>query len=88
MKKAPDDDLDQGMYSLAAIPFPGPNDHKLGFGSASTPSISRGAVGMRRAGTLIRSPIEGKQRDKEKQPEGDQRGSEVLEHPLNCILSS
>lgn len=43
---------------------------------------------MRRAGTLIRSPIEGKQRDKEKQAEGDQRASEVLQHPLNCILLS
>lgn len=60
VKKAPDDDLDQG------------------FGGVSTPSISRGAGGMRRAGTLIRSPIEGKQRDKEKQADGDQRASEVF----------
>lgn len=72
------------VRSLPSL-FP-PNDRKIGFGGASTPSISRGTVGMRRAGTLIRSPIEGKQRDKER--DGDHRASEVLQHLLNCILSS
>ncbi|KAG6911564.1 hypothetical protein DXG01_011866 [Tephrocybe rancida] len=46
---------------------------------SSTPTtVSKGTAGMRRAGTIIRSPIEGRNRDREKVPDGDLRASEVF----------
>ncbi|KDR85366.1 hypothetical protein GALMADRAFT_234191 [Galerina marginata CBS 339.88] len=46
-------------------------------GASSTPAGSKG-VGMRRAGTLIRSPIESRQKDKDKPSDGELRASEVF----------
>lgn len=63
-----------------------------GFGVSSTPLGSKEA-GMRRAGTLIRSPIERRQRDKDKQQtDGELRASEVcisdvLEDAVNFSLA-
>ncbi|KAG6818073.1 hypothetical protein H0H87_009228 [Tephrocybe sp. NHM501043] len=48
------------------------------FSSTPTSGVSKGAAGMRRAGTIIRSPIEGRNRDKDKAPDGDLRASEVF----------
>ncbi|KAF9479714.1 exocyst complex component, sec3 subunit [Pholiota conissans] len=61
-----------------------------GFGTTVTPLASKGATGMRRAGTIIRSPIESRQREKERrQQDGDMRASEVfglfLEQIANLI---
>lgn len=50
----------------------------LGFGTVSTPLTAKGAAGMRRAGTIIRSPIESRHRGQEKQTSGEMRASEVL----------
>jgi hypothetical protein len=47
---------------------------------------TKGAVGMRRAGTLIRSPIEGRQRERERQNNGDLRASEVKFHSCNLVI--
>ncbi|KAF8973564.1 exocyst complex component Sec3-domain-containing protein [Flammula alnicola] len=59
------------------------------FGTPSTPLTSKGAASIRRAGTIIRSPIESRQRDKDKQTDGDMRASEVfglfLEQVANLI---
>ncbi|KAF4623518.1 hypothetical protein D9613_002135 [Agrocybe pediades] len=51
----------------------------LGLGTAAVPS-SKGVAtaGMRRAGTILRSPIESRQRDRDKQADGDLRASEVF----------
>ncbi|CAA7268018.1 unnamed protein product [Cyclocybe aegerita] len=54
------------------------DEQDQGFGTVSTPLAARGAAGMRRAGTLIRSPIESRQKDREKQSDGDMRASEVF----------
>ncbi|TFK30812.1 exocyst protein [Coprinopsis marcescibilis] len=51
------------------------------------PPVSRSAAGMRRAGTLIRSPLEGR-RDKEKNAEGDLRASEAFLMVLEQMQSS
>jgi exocyst complex component 1 len=56
---------------------------KVGFSPVPTPLTAKGAVGLRRAGTLIKSPIEGRQRDREKHKNGDLRASEV-----NLILAT
>ncbi|PPQ62995.1 hypothetical protein CVT24_006101 [Panaeolus cyanescens] len=76
VKKAPEEELEQGK-----------RNHCFG-SSQSAPLTARGAAGMRRAGTLIRSPIENRQRerDKEKAPDGEQRASEVFRMFLDQIL--
>ncbi|GLB35990.1 putative exocyst complex component SEC3 N-terminal PIP2 binding PH [Lyophyllum shimeji] len=48
------------------------------FSSTAISGVSKGAAGMRRAGTIIRSPIEGRNKDKDKTPEGDLRASEAF----------
>ncbi|KAF8078783.1 exocyst complex component, sec3 subunit [Lyophyllum atratum] len=48
------------------------------FSSTPTTGVSKGAAGMRRAGTIIRSPIEGRNKDKDKTPDGDLRASDVF----------
>lgn len=50
---------------------------RTGFSSSIQTGISKGAAGMRRAGTIIRSPIEGRQKDKDKTSDGDLRAAEV-----------
>ncbi|KAF8898913.1 exocyst complex component Sec3-domain-containing protein [Infundibulicybe gibba] len=62
VKKAPDDDVDQGLPR-----FTSPNT-----------ANSKGAAGIRRAGTLIRSPIDSRHKDKDKNQAGDLRVSEVF----------
>ncbi|KAF9527786.1 exocyst complex component Sec3-domain-containing protein [Crepidotus variabilis] len=47
-------------------------------GAITSPVPSKTTAGIRRAGTIIRSPIEGRQKDKDKQIDGDQRASEVF----------
>lgn len=59
---------------------------KVGFSPVPTPLTAKGAVGMRRAGTLIKSPMEGRQRDREKQNNGDLRASEVKSLSCNLIV--
>ena len=45
----------------------------------ATPTPTTGkTTPMRRAGTIIRSPLEGRNKDKEKGPDGDMRASEVI----------
>lgn len=60
---------------------------KVGFSPTPAPLAAKGTVGMRRAGTLIRSPIEGRQRDREKQSYGDLRASEVKSYFCNLVIS-
>jgi hypothetical protein len=43
----------------------------------SATNVSKNASGLRRAGTLVRSPIEGRQKDKDKTSDGTLRVSEV-----------
>lgn len=50
-----------------------------GFSTTPTTGASKGAAGMRRAGTIIRSPIESRNKDKDKVPDGDLRASEVYQ---------
>ena len=59
---------------------------KVGFSPVPTPLTAKGAVGMRRAGTLIKSPMEGRQRDREKQNNGDLRASEVKSRSCNLVV--
>ncbi|KAF5388572.1 hypothetical protein D9757_004587 [Collybiopsis confluens] len=47
------------------------------FSAAPTPTNAKGS-GMRRAGTIIRSPLEGRNKDKDKNASGDLAASEVL----------
>jgi exocyst complex component 1 len=75
IKKPPEDEFDQGMR-LRSVPLSSLSQRmgNVGFSPVSTPL---GAVGMRRAGTLIKSPMESRQRDREKQSNGNLRASEV-----------
>ncbi|KAF5384820.1 hypothetical protein D9615_001378 [Tricholomella constricta] len=52
--------------------------HEHSFSSTPATVVSKGAVGMRRAGTIIRSPIEGRHKEKDKTPDGDLRVSEAF----------
>jgi hypothetical protein len=47
------------------------------FSTSPLVSASRAAAGMRRAGTLIRSPIEGRTNKDKDKADGDMRASEV-----------
>ncbi|THV06009.1 exocyst complex component sec3 subunit [Dendrothele bispora CBS 962.96] len=49
-----------------------------------TPTTSK-ASGMRRAGTIIRSPLDGRNKDKDRGPDGDMRASEVFTLVLEQI---
>ncbi|KAJ8083824.1 hypothetical protein AAF712_000742 [Marasmius tenuissimus] len=52
----------------------------------ATPTPTTGkTTPMRRAGTIIRSPLESRNKDKEKGPDGDMRASEVLNLLLDQI---
>ncbi|KAJ7487422.1 exocyst complex component Sec3-domain-containing protein [Mycena galericulata] len=54
-------------------------DHDQGFGPTPTVgAYGKGATGMRRAGTLIRSPMEARNKDKDKPSDAALRASEVL----------
>jgi hypothetical protein len=48
-----------------------------GFGVTPTTSVYKGGTGMLRAGTFIRSPMEGRNRDKDKNLNSDLLASEV-----------
>ncbi|KAG5647578.1 hypothetical protein DXG03_008931 [Asterophora parasitica] len=52
--------------------------HEHSFSSTPTTAVYKGASGIRRAGTIIRSPIEGRQKEKDKSPDGDLRASEAF----------
>ncbi|PPQ67093.1 hypothetical protein CVT25_005694 [Psilocybe cyanescens] len=54
------------------------DENDQAFGIVSAPSSLKATTGMRRAGTLIRSPMESRQRDKDKQNDGYLRASEVF----------
>ena len=61
---------------------------KVGFSPVPTPLTSKGSVGTRRGGTLIKSPLaEGRQRDRERQENGDLRASEVKSISCNLLAS-
>ncbi|KAJ7293415.1 exocyst complex component Sec3-domain-containing protein [Mycena rebaudengoi] len=54
-------------------------DQDQGFGiTPAAGAISKGATGMRRAGTLIRSPMDSRNKDKDKSSDATLRASEVL----------
>ena len=53
--------------------------------SPQTATVSRGAT-IRRAGTMVRSPLDGRPRDKAAEKEGELRGYEVW--PVNVIEKS
>lgn len=59
---------------------------KVGFSPVPTPSTAKGAVGMRRTGTFIKSPVEGRHRDREKQNNGDLRASEVKANSCHLVV--
>ncbi|KAF6766570.1 exocyst protein [Ephemerocybe angulata] len=63
------------------------DDQESGFGGATAP-VSKAGAGMRRAGTLIRSPLEGRGKDRDKNVSGDQRASEVFDLVLDQIQTS
>ncbi|KAJ7596864.1 exocyst complex component Sec3-domain-containing protein [Mycena floridula] len=64
---------------------PAEEDGELGFSLAVTPSSSKTTAGMRRAGTLIRSPLEAR-REKEK-VEGDMIAADVFGLVLEQIAT-
>ncbi|KAG6885399.1 hypothetical protein C0993_002132 [Termitomyces sp. T159_Od127] len=73
-------EMDETVYAkLCAMKF---TAEKPGFSSTLTSGSSKGTAGMRRAGTIIRSPIEGRNRDKDKVTDGDSRASEINEAGL------
>ena len=55
------------------------SEHDLGLGVTS-PTPSRAAAGMRRAGTIVRSPLEAR-RERREQADGDMGASDV------CVMS-
>ena len=59
---------------------------KVGFSPVPTPLTAKGSVGIRRGGALIKSPLEGRQRDREKQENGDLRPSEVKSISCNLVV--
>lgn len=50
----------------------------VGFGTVTSPLTARGTAGMRRAGTIMRAPIDGRSREKDREAEGSLRASEVI----------
>lgn len=54
----------------------------------STTSASKSATSLRRAGTLIRSPVESKNKDKDKDraSDGDLLAAEVRDIPIGPLL--
>lgn len=54
-----------------------------GFNLASANHVSKSASGIRRAGTIIRSPIEGRQKERDKTSDGSLRASEVSRGDLS-----
>ncbi|KAJ6509372.1 exocyst complex component Sec3-domain-containing protein [Mycena vitilis] len=54
-------------------------EHDTGFGTTPTAgTYSKGATGMRRAGTLMRSPLEARNKDRDRNTDGTLRASEVF----------
>ncbi|KAK7468715.1 hypothetical protein VKT23_003218 [Stygiomarasmius scandens] len=53
--------------------------------SNTTPTGSKASSGMKRAGTIIRSPLDGRNKDKDKGPDGDMKASEVFTLVLEQI---
>ncbi|KAG5636373.1 hypothetical protein H0H81_008291 [Sphagnurus paluster] len=62
--------------------------HEHSFSSTPTTVVSKGTAGMRRAGTIIRSPIEGRNKEKDKTPDGDLRASEAFGLVLEQLAPS
>ncbi|KAJ7102098.1 exocyst complex component sec3 subunit [Mycena belliarum] len=68
---------------------PSDEDQDQGFGPTPTVgTYAKGATGMRRAGTLIRSPLDARNRDKDKASDGTLRASEVFVLILEQIAPS
>ncbi|KAF8807747.1 exocyst complex component, sec3 subunit [Phlegmacium glaucopus] len=72
---------------LNLVKKPPEDELDQGFSPVPAPLTGKGTVGIRRAGTLIRSPIEGRQRDREKQSSGDLRASEAFGMFLEQLVS-
>ncbi|KAJ6519655.1 exocyst complex component sec3 subunit [Mycena sanguinolenta] len=54
-------------------------EHDQGFGPTPTVgTYAKGVTGMRRAGTVIRSPLDARNKDKEKNADGTKKASEVF----------
>lgn len=77
IKKVSEDTQEYGSWYSFANPMTPPHSHWKGFNSASTTNASKTTSGIRRAGTIIRSPIEGRQKEKDKTSDGSLRVSEV-----------
>ncbi|KAF4605051.1 hypothetical protein EYR40_003834 [Pleurotus pulmonarius] len=60
-------------------------DQEITLGTSSTGNNIKASTGMRRAGTLIRSPLESRHRDKEKTADGDLRVSEAFSFLLEEV---
>ncbi|KAJ7275209.1 exocyst complex component sec3 subunit [Mycena haematopus] len=61
-------------------------DQDQGFGPTPTVgTYAKGVTGMRRAGTVIRSPLEARNKDKEKNSDGTKKASEVFSLILEQI---
>ncbi|KDQ30968.1 hypothetical protein PLEOSDRAFT_1036431 [Pleurotus ostreatus PC15] len=60
-------------------------DQEITLGTSNTGGNIKASTGMRRAGTLIRSPLESRHRDKEKTADGDLRASEAFSFLLEEI---
>ena len=59
----------------------------IGFGvtSPTTSTTQKAAAGMRRAGTIVRSPLEAR-RERKERSDGDTRAADVSSPPLSGLL--
>ena len=77
IKKGTDEDDGGEQIALVALVTDGRNCCFTGFGGATPAGATgRAAAGVRRAGTIVRSPLEGRKERKE-QNDGDMRASDV-----------
>ncbi|KAG6854240.1 hypothetical protein C0991_009258 [Blastosporella zonata] len=85
VKKTSEDTQDGTPFASSSLIKLSPT---TGFSSSLATGVSKSAAGMRRAGTIIRSPIEGRNRDKDKIPDGDTRASEIFDFVLAQLTSA
>ncbi|KAI0068299.1 exocyst complex component sec3 subunit [Artomyces pyxidatus] len=71
-------------YSTVVKKVPEEDLDQTGFAMSPTTTTSRAAGGLRRAGTIVRSPLEGK-REKDRHLDGDMAASEAFGHILEQV---
>ncbi|KAG6821354.1 hypothetical protein H0H93_014151 [Arthromyces matolae] len=86
IKKFPEEGHDQSMSRFVASVIL--SQRPSGFSPTLSAVVSKGAAGMRRAGTIIRSPIEGRNKEKERVSDGDSKASEVVLFQFPMVCSS